>query len=527
MTEKLLPGIDIPEEFNIASHLIDRHIKEGRGKKIAVYFEDRAMTYQDIYELTNKTGNAIKSLGVRREERVMLLLPDCPEFIASFLGAIKIGAIPVPINTVMTPKDYEYYLNDSRAQALVVSDDLLPKIEEIKKKNLKYLKHVIVVGKSSGGVLSYQDLIESASSKLKAEETNKDDAAFWLYSSGTTGKPKGVVHLQHDVVYCAELYGRQVMEMKEDDRIFSVSRLFFAAGLGAAFTFPFCIGASTILCPQRPLPENVFEIIHKYKPSILFGVPTSYNAMLQIGGAEKKYNLDSLRTCLSAGEALPSTIFLLWKKKFGIEILDGIGSTEVLHIFCSNRSGQVQPGSSGKSVPGYELKIVDDEGRKVSQGEIGLLMVKGESTFAYYWNKHQKTKETIIGEWVNTGDRYYQDSEGYYWYMGRGDDMLKVGGIWVSPTEIENTMYEHPAVLEAAVVGTEDRDHLVKPEAFIVLRSEYSASNELATEIQNFVKSEIAPYKYPRWIRFVPELPKTATGKIQRFKLRRDMSSKT
>jgi benzoate-CoA ligase len=381
-----------------------------------------------------------------------------------------------------------------------------------------------VVGRARDGVINYEDLVSDASPELQAEETSKDDVAFWLYSSGTTGRSKGVVHLQHDMIYSAELYGRHVLEMNEDDKVFSISRLFFAYGLGGTFNFPFHVGASTILSPERPLPDKVFEIIDKYKPSILFGVPTSYNAMLQIGDAAKKYDLDSLRLCVSAGEALPRAVFEQWKRRFGIEILDGIGSTEALHIFCSNARGQLRPGSSGRPVPGYELKIVDNEGMEVPQGEGGSLMVKGESNFAYYWNKHQKTRETIVGEWICTGDKYYQDEDGYYWYMGRSDDMIKVGGIWVSPTEVENALLEHPSVFEAAVIGVADRDQLVKPKAFIVLKAGYDPSSELASEIQNSTKTQIAPYKYPRWIQFVAELPKTSTGKIQRFKIRHDES---
>jgi benzoate-CoA ligase family protein len=400
-----------------------------------------------------------------------------------------------------------------------VSDELLPKIETVRS-HLEHLRHIIVVGKAKEGHLNYQHLTEKASPELETLDTSKDDVGFWLYSSGTTGKPKGVVHLQHDMIYSAESYGTHILEMGGNDRVYSVSRLFFAAGLGAAFNFPFHAGACTVLYPGRPLPETNFEIINKYHPSILFGVPTAYNAMLQIEDAEKKYDLSSLHICASAGEALPVAIFDRWKQKFGMEILDGIGSTEALHVFCSNKRGDVRAGSSGKPFPGYELKIVDETGLDVPQGEVGTLYVQGESNFAFYWNKHDKTRETIIGAWINTGDKYYQDSDGYFWNVGRTDDMLKVGGIWVSPLEVENCILQHPSVVEVAVVGAEDEERLVKPKAFIVLKPGFAPSADLASEIQSFTKTRIAPYKYPRWIQFVSELPKTATGKIQRFKIR-------
>ena len=507
------------ESYNAVTLFVDRHEREGRGDKVAIYFEDQQITYREVREKVNQTGNALKELGIGLEDRVLLLLLDCPEFAYSFFGAMKIGAVPIPTNTILKPADYQYLLNDSRAKAIVVSEELLGDILEIRS-NLKFLRHIIVVGKSQQECISFDDFISGKSTQLEAEETSKDDPAFWLYSSGTTGFPKGTVHLHHDMAYAAEHYAKGVLKINENDRTFSVARLFFAYGLGNGLYFSFYVGAATILSANRPTPVNVYEVIDKYKPTLFFGVPTSYTAMLQIEGAKEKYDLSSIRHCASAGEALPRIIFERWRDTYNIEILDGIGSTEILHIYISNMPGQVKGGSTGKTVPGYEAKIVDVEGNVQPVNEVGTLQVRGDSTAAYYWNKHEKTKESFKGDWFNTGDQYYQDEEGYFWYVGRGDDMIKAGGIWVSPIEVENSLLEHPSVLETGVIGSGDEDGLIKPKAFIVLKEGYDPTPELAKELSQFVKSKIAPYKFPRWIQFVPELPKTATGKIQRFKLR-------
>jgi len=377
-----------------------------------------------------------------------------------------------------------------------------------------------VAGAAGARHLAFDDVVGRASSRLEAVRTSRDDAAFWLYSSGSTGVPKGAVHLQHDMVVCSDTYALQVLGMTEADRTVSAAKLFFAYGMGNNMYFPMRVGGQGVLYPHRPLPESMFETIHRHRPTLFFGIPTLYAAMLQVKEAEKRWDLSSLRHCVSAGEALPEELFNRWRERFGVEILDGIGTTEILHVFLSNRPGRVRPGATGLPVPGYEAIVVDDEGRPVPQGEIGNLRVKGDSTMAYYWNQHEKTKETLHGHWIQTGDKYYQDADGYFWYCGRADDMLKVGGIWVSPVEVEGTLVAHPAVLEAAVVGSEDEDRLVKPRAFVVLKDGFTASPALDAEIKAFVKDRIAPYKYPRWIDFVAELPKTATGKIQRFKLR-------
>jgi benzoate-CoA ligase len=509
----------LPSEFNVAAHFVDGNVAAGRGGRTAFICDDRTLTYADLQELTNRTGNALRELGVDTEDRVLVLCVDAPEFLGAFWGAIKIGAVPVPVNTLMRGADYHYFLTDSRAKAAVVSAPLLAEAGPVLGQS-RWLRHVLVAGGQAGPHLSFEDRVARASSALTPAATSRDDAAFWLYSSGSTGFPKGAVHLHHDMVVCAETYAKQVLGIRADDRVYSAAKLFFAYGLGNAGYFPMSVGAEAVLSPHRPTPESVFELLARHRPTIFFGVPTLYAGMLAVKDAETRYDLGSLRLCVSAGEALPDEIFRRWREKFGVEIIDGIGTTEILHIFLSNRPGQVRPGSTGLAVPGYEAVIVDDAGQPVPTGEIGNLRVKGDSTMAYYWNKHDKTKETLYGPWIHTGDKYSQDADGYFWYAGRADDMLKVGGIWVSPVEVETTLVRHPAVLEAAVVGREDDDRLVKPKAFVVLKDTGAAKPALADELRAFVKDKIAPYKYPRWIEFVPELPKTATGKIQRFKLR-------
>jgi benzoate-CoA ligase len=515
----MIASESLPQDFNVATWFVDRNVAEGRGARPAFHYEGRVLTYADVQDLANRTGNALRELGVGMEDRVWMCCLDAPEFLGTFWGAIKLGAIPIPSNTLLRAADYVYFLRDSRAKVAVVSAALLPEVGPALGQS-PWLRHVLVAGGPAGQHQGWEDLVGEASARLEAAPTSRDDAAFWMYSSGSTGFPKGAVHLHHDMVVCHETYARQVLGIRETDKVYSAAKLFFAYGLGNAGYFPMGAGAQSVLYPGRPTPDAVFEILTKHRPTLFFGIPTLYAAMLAVKDAEKRFDLSALRLCVSAGEALPDELYKRWQERFGVEIIDGIGTTEILHIFLSNRPGQARPGSTGKAVPGYEAVIVDDEARPVNPGDIGNLRVKGDSTMAYYWNKHDKTKDTLFGSWIQTGDKYYQDADGYFWYAGRADDMLKVGGIWVSPVEVENTLIKHPAVLEAAVVGKEDTDRLVKPQAFVVLKDPAGAAPALADELKAFVKDKIAHYKYPRWIEFVPELPKTATGKIQRFKLR-------
>lgn len=510
----------LPEQLNAASVFVDENVQKGRGDNTAIYYGDETLTYQDVAEMVNRMGNALKNLGVRSEERVMLLLPDSPEFVASFFGAMKIGSVPIPANTMLKANDYEYFLNDSGAKTLIVHDLFLKEVEKIRD-DLKYLKNIIVAGTAESEHLSFNEVITEGSEDLAAAETSKDDAAFWLYSSGSTGSPKGVVHLHHDMLFCSDLYAKGVLGISEKDIMFSAAKLFFAYGLGNSLYFPFRVGASTVLYPEKPDPEKVYQIIERFKPTIFYAVPTLYTKMLQtMEDMDTEPDMDSLRVCVSAGEQLPAEIYHRWRDHTGLEILDGIGSTEALHIFISNCEGKVRAGSSGQTVPGYEARIVDEKGREVPGGEIGNLMIKGDSNAPYYWKKHEITKNTMIGEWIHTGDKYYVDADGYFWHCGRSDDMMKVSGMWVSPVEVENILISHEAVLECAVVGCPDEEKLVKPKAFVVIKGGYEPSSVLKEELKKFVIERAAPYKHPRWIEFVDSLPRTATGKVQRFKLR-------
>ena len=509
----------LPQEFNVATYFVDRNVAEGRGSRPAFLCEDRVLTYADVQDLANRTGNALRELGVGPEDRVWMCCLDTPEFVGTFWGAIKMGAVPIPTNTLMRTADYVYFLRDSRAKVAVVSAPLLAEVGPALGQS-PYLRHVLVAGGPAAGHLSWEEQVAKASPRLEAAVTSRDDAAFWLYSSGSTGFPKGAVHLHHDMVVCQETYAKQVLGLRETDRVYSAAKLFFAYGLGNAGYFPLSVGARSILFPARPTPEAMFDVIARHRPTLFFAVPTLYAAMLAVKDAERRYDLSSLRLCVSAGEALPSEMYERWLERFGVQIIDGMGTTELLHMCLSNRPGAARPGSSGLPVPGYEMMIVDEAGAPVPRGEIGSLRVSGDSIMASYWNQPEKTRQVLHGDWLLTGDKYYQDPDGYFWYCGRSDDMLKVGGRWVSPVEVEAALIAHPAVLESAVVGHAAEDGLVKAKAFVVLKEGAQASADLAAELQSFVKARIAPYKAPRWVEFVDGLPKTATGKIQRFRLR-------
>jgi benzoate-CoA ligase family protein len=512
----------LPEEFNAASYFIDRHIAEGRGEKVAIECGDRRVTYRQLFDSVNQVGNALKKLDVRPKERVFLLLLDTPEFAASFFGAIKIGAVPVPVNTLLKPPDYEFLLNNSRARVVIVSDSLFPNLQVIPKAQLNYVeKFIVIEGAEKRGILSFESWIRDRSVNLDAARTSKDDAAFWLYSSGSTGKPKACVHLQHDMVVCAERYARAILNATESDRFFSVAKLFFAHGLGNGLYFSLAVGATSILLPGPPRPQSIFEVVERFRPTLFFSVPSNYAKLLaHLPEAGRNQDFSSVRHAISAGECLPAAIFHRFKERFGVEILDAIGSTEALHMFLANRPGAVKPGSSGTIIPGFEARIVDETNQRVMPGEMGDLIVKTDAACACYWNQHEKTKDTISGHWLRTGDRYSQDAEGYFWYAVRSDDMLKVSGTWVSPVEVENQLLEHPHVQEAAVVGRKDEDGLVKTVACVVLRDGKPGNPEVASELQRFVLERLPVFKRPHRIEFFLELPKTATGKLQRYKLR-------
>jgi len=518
------------QHFNAADYFIDRNVRQGRGHKTAIITPGKSYTYNDLQKSVNKTANALVDLGVRIEDRVMLLLLDTFEFHSCFWGAIRIGAVPVPCNTMMTPDDFHYFLNDSRAKVLICSEPLVPTIYQIAG-DLPYLRDLIVIEEGVGARIPFRQKYRRAPAACKSASTTRDDVGFWLYSSGSTGFPKGTIHSQYDMVACTENYAKGVLNMTEDDVTLSAARLFFAYGLGNSNYFPLGVGGTAVVYPDRPTPELVFGLLRAHRPTLFFGVPTLYAAMLDHAAKQDAkhgtapdpngdHDFSSVRLCISAGEALPTEVYKRWRERYGVEIVDGIGSTEMCHIFMSNRPGQVKPGSTGKPVPGYEIKLVDDAGNEVADGDVGTLHVKGDSAAQLYWRKREKTRQTMVGEWINTGDKFHRDEDGYYWCHGRGDDMLKVGGIWVSPIEVERCITEHAAVVECAVVGHADGEGLIKPKAFVVLSDPDRASDGLAEEIKAHVRDRLAKYKYPRWIQFVRELPKTATGKILRFRLR-------
>ncbi len=518
-------SLGVPAIFNAATHFVDGNVAAGRGSKVAIECGDTRITYEDVLRNVNRCGTGLRRLGVAPEERVLLLLLDGPEFVYSFFGAIKIGAVPIPLNTMWKPGDYRHVIRDSCATVLIVSEELLPVIEGLEPEDRRSVRHTIVVGGGSATHIhtAFSVLLARGAAECEAEPTSRDAPAFWLYSSGSTGAPKGCVHLQHDMVVCAELFGKGILGIRESDRCFSVAKLFFAYGLGNALYFPFAVGATTILWPGPPTPANVFPVIERYRPTLFFSVPTGYSMLLSYGKPEDgraEYDLSSIRLGVSAGEALPAALYERFKQRYGIDVIDGIGSTEVLHMFIANHPDAIRPGSSGQIVAGYEARVLDESGAPVPRGEVGNLWIRGDSTCASYWNQHERTKDTIEGHWIRTGDKYTVDKDGYFWYQDRTDDMLKVGGQWVSPVEVENVLVSHAAVLECGVIGRQDQDGLVKTIAFVVLRQGATPSPELAKELQQFVRSQLAAYKRPQWVHFIAELPKTATGKIQRFRLR-------
>ncbi len=519
MTSSALTASAIPRDYNFAADILKRNLDAGRGGKIAFIDPRGKYSYADLAGRVERFGHVLRSLGVRREERILICLLDGIDWPTAFLGAIKAGVVAVPVNTLMTEDDYRFMLEDSRARLLVVSEALFAKFADAIGES-DCLEHVIVSGDDAHSHLLFDDVLAEAKTEAVTAATTRDDMCFWLYTSGSTGKPKGAVHSHADLKLTDDLYAAPILGISENDICYSVAKLFFAYGLGNALTFPMSAGATTVLLPARPTPEAVADILKQHQVTVFYAVPTFYAAFLASAAAPERSEL-KLRRCVSAGEALPPDIGRRWSERYGIDILDGIGSTEMLHIYVSNRPGDVKYGTTGKPVPGYDVRLVDDDGKIVTtRGEMGELQVRGPTSAIMYWNSREQSRTTFLGEWTRSGDKYIEDDDGYFVYCGRRDDMLKVSGMYVSPFEVEGALQSHPDVLEAAVVGWPDTDKLIKPKAFVVLKSPDKASDAFAQKLQDECRKKLAVYKYPRWIEFRTELPKTATGKIQRFKLR-------
>ncbi|GAA6141733.1 benzoate-CoA ligase family protein [Hydrogenophaga sp. 5NK40-0174] len=505
--------------FNFAQYLIEANAS--RGSKTALIDDKGQLSYAELADQVQRFSAGLISLGLRREERVLLLMHDSSDWVVAFLGALHAGIVPVAVNTLLTAKDYGYMLENSRAQAALVSAALLPTLQTAMDGAQHEVQHLVVSRPADtlpSGAIDMATLIDQQTlGASQAANTHADEPAFWLYSSGSTGAPKGTVHTQANLYWTAVLYGQAVLKLREDDVVFSAAKLFFAYGLGNALSFPLSVGATVILMAERPTPQAVFQRMKQHQTTVFYGAPTGYGGMLASPDLPEKAEV-SMRLCSSAGEALPRDIGERWTQRFGCEIIDGIGSTEMLHIFLSNRPGDVRYGTTGKPVEGYAVELRDETGAVINgTDEIGDLYIQGPSAALMYWNNREKSRDTFQGGWTKSGDKYSRDADGYYTYAGRNDDMLKVSGIYVSPFEVEATLVQHTAVLEAAVIGAIDDEGLTKTKAFVVLKQGQTADE---ATLQAFVKERLAPYKYPRMIEFLSELPKTATGKIQRFKLR-------
>ena len=511
---------DVPLHYN-AVDILERNLGS-RAEKNALFSAERTMTFRQVSDEVNQVGNALRrELGVRLGDFVAILCLDRPEWVTSYFGIVKAGGVAVSINTMVTPGECDYILRDCRARVLIVDASLLPVLEEIRA-GQPFVEHVVVVGQPDRAAdLAFAELTGDQPSELEPAPTHRDDACMLNYSSGTTGEPKGIPHAHKDLPLTAQLYAVDAIGLRADDRTFSVAKLFFTYGSGGNLIWPWYTGAGIILsaAPSR-VATNLLEAIDRFKPTVFNGVPTSYASMLAVDRFTDKYDLSSIRLCLSAGESLPVAIWHDWKQATGHEIIEGIGTTENFALYLTNRPGDTRPGSVGRPVAGYEIKIVDEDGQPAPAGETGNLILKGETAALGYLHQYERSRRTFLGEWLATGDRFRTDDDGYYWYVGRSDDMLKVGGIWVSPLEIENSLMANEAVLECAVIGHPDQSDLIKPKAFVVLQRGYSPSDELARELIAHCAREMAAFKRPRWIEFVVELPRTATGKVQRSKLR-------
>jgi len=517
-------GFRLPERYNASSILFD-NLGAGRGKKTAVLSQGRSTSYRELCALASQVGHALNALGLTRGQRVLLLMHDSPQFAAAIFGAIRAGLVPVLVNTLSPPELVAYYLHDSGAEVAVVHGDLAQLLahEEVRASRLRHLvragEAVPVLPPHSYSVHEWEEWLEPQPRELAAADTHRDEMAFWMYSSGSTGRPKGVVHLQHDAAYTFESYGRRVLGVRADDVLFSPPKIFFAYGFGNSLTFPFSAGATAILQPGRPDAESVLSVIERDRPTILFGLPTLYSALLSHPGSERR-DLSSLRLCISAAEVLSGEMFREWQRRYGLSIVEGLGSTEVLHMYLSNRIDSPKPGASGARVPGYEIKLTDLGGNAVRRGESGLMWVRGDSAAPAYWSRPNKTRETMREGWIWTGDRFREDDDGHYYFEGRADDLIKVSGQWVHPLEVERCLAEHPAVGECAVLGAEDANRLMSLRAWVALRPGHAPGPDTTRALQEFVKQRLLPYKYPRAIDYLEALPKTGTGKIDRQALK-------
>jgi benzoate-CoA ligase family protein len=516
-------GWTVPERYNAARILFD-NLAAGRAGKAAVVCEDRTLTYAQVANLACRVGNGLAAMGLARGSRVLLVMLDTPEYAAAIFGAMRAGFVPVLVNTLSPAELVAYYLCDSGAEVAIVHDSLAHLLEHPDMRASR-LRNLVVVGNGAVPPLELVEIArwdpwtQGARAELDEVETHPDEMAFWMYSSGSTGRPKGVVHLHHDAPYTYESYGRRVLGIREADVVFSPPKIFFAYGFGNSLTFPFSVGATVVLHPGRPDPDAVLGVIERHRPTILYALPTLYNALIAHPGSERR-DLSSLRLCISAAETLSQEMFAEWERRYGLRIVEGLGSTEVLHIYLSNRLERQKPGASGARVPGYEIKLCDPDGRTVPPGEPGIMWVRGDSSAPFYWNRPDKTRETMREGWIYTGDRFREDADGHYWFEGRADDLVKVSGQWVHPMEVERALAEHPSVRECAVLAVEDENRLMMLKAYVALRPGHVEDTATTKALQEFVKRALLPFKYPRAIEYLDELPKTGTDKIDRQRLR-------